>query len=306
MDVGEIPMILFTTIAQMCVGAFLTLGVIQTLATPRFSPRVIDKVADPALYAIGPALIAGLLVSMLHMHDPMNMFNVVRHFSSSWLSREILFGVAFAGLGFLFALMQWRKVGSPRLRQVVAAATALVGVGLLVSMSMIYYSLETVPAWHHWATPVGFFLTAVILGSLAVGAALMITTQWRQRQGEDTDPEAARLIAMSLQGIAVTAVAAGGVSLVRIPLYVADLAAKGGAALESATILSGPALGVRLALLAVGTALMGIFIYFFASRSGRGATKLLAVATVSAFAIALAAELLGRSLFYQAMVRVGI
>lgn len=306
MDVGELPMILFTVIAQMCVGAFLTLGVIQTLATPRFSAKVVDKIADPALYAIGPAMVAGLLVSMLHMHNPLNMFNVIRHFDSSWLSREIVFGVAFAGFGFLFALLQWRKIGSPRVRQVVAGITALLGIGLVVSMSMIYYSLTTVPAWNHWATPVGFFLTAVILGSLAVGAALMIATRWREGHGATADPEADKAIAVSLRGIAVTAVVAGAVSLVRIPLYVADLASQGGAALESAAIISGPTLAVRLVLLAIGTALMGVFIYFFATRTDAKAMKPLAVVTVAAFLIALVAELVGRSLFYQAMVRMGV
>ncbi len=306
MDVGEIPMVLFTTITQMSVGAFLVLGVIQTLATPKFSAKVVDKVADPAMYAIGPAMIAGLLVSMLHMHDPTHMFNVIRHFGSSWLSREIVFGVGFAAMGFLFALLQWRKIGTPRLRQVVAAVTALLGVGLVICMAMVYYSLTTVPAWNHSATPIGFFLTAIILGSLAVGSAFMLVTQWRRSKGEEADPELARLIGYSLRGVALAAIIAGAAGLVRLPLYLADLATKGGAALESANLVTGPLLTFRLITLAIGTALMGLFIHFYASRANRTGMKPLTVVTVAAFVIALASELAGRFLFYEAMVRVGI
>ena len=42
MNVAELPMILFTVIAQMCVGAFLVLGVVQTLGSLRFSAKAID------------------------------------------------------------------------------------------------------------------------------------------------------------------------------------------------------------------------------------------------------------------------
>ncbi|HHU40433.1 MAG TPA: dimethylsulfoxide reductase, partial [Propionibacterium sp.] len=34
---------------------------------------------------------------MLHMHDLTHTLNVLRHWQSSWLSREIIFGILFAG-----------------------------------------------------------------------------------------------------------------------------------------------------------------------------------------------------------------
>ena len=40
MNVAELPMILFTVIAQMCVGAFLVLGVVQTLGTAFWNTRL--------------------------------------------------------------------------------------------------------------------------------------------------------------------------------------------------------------------------------------------------------------------------
>ena len=103
MNTHELPMIIFTVLGQMSVGAFVVLGVVQVFAARRFGAAAVDKVTDPALYAIGPALVLGLGASMLHMNDVMNTLNVFRHLGSSWLSREIVCGVVFAGLGFVFA-----------------------------------------------------------------------------------------------------------------------------------------------------------------------------------------------------------
>lgn len=181
MNVGDIPMVLFTVITQMCVGAFVTLGLIQVLASLRHDQDTVERLTHPVLYAIGPAMVLGLAVSTLHMHDPFHALNVIRHWGSSWLSREILFGCSFAGAGFLFALLEWFHAGSFALRRALAVLTALLGIGLIVAESMIYYTLTTVPAWHTWAVPLHFAGTTIILGSLCVACALMITVLVRRR-----------------------------------------------------------------------------------------------------------------------------
>ncbi|MGO3797533.1 MAG: dimethyl sulfoxide reductase anchor subunit family protein, partial [Pauljensenia sp.] len=176
MNVSDVPMVLFTVITQMCVGAFVTLGVIQLVASLRHDPTTVERVTHPVLYAIGPAMIFGLAVSTFHMHDPLHALNVIRHWDSSWLSREIIFGCSFAGLGFLFAILEWFRKGSFALRRALAVLTALMGIALVIAESMIYYSLTTVPAWHTWGVPLHFAGTTLILGSLAVACALMVTT----------------------------------------------------------------------------------------------------------------------------------
>lgn len=184
MNVHDIPMVLFTVVSQLAVGTFITLGVLRLLASRRHDARTVERVVSPVLYAIGPAMVFGLAVSMLHMNDITHTFNVIRHWDSSWLSREIIFGVSFAAFGFVFALLEWFKVGSFVLRQIIAGVTAVLGVGLVVAQSAIYYVLITVPAWHSWAVPVQFFGTTILLGVLAVGAALMVTTLVRARADE--------------------------------------------------------------------------------------------------------------------------
>lgn len=190
MNVHDLPMVIFTVFSQLAVGTFLTLGVMQVLLQRRYDAQVQERVLAPVMYAVGPVLVVGLIVSMLHMNDVTNTFNVIRHAATSWLSREILFGVAFAAGGFAFALLEWFKWGSYPLRRIVAAVTALLGIGLVTSEAMVYYSVRTVPAWHSWAVIVQFFATTILLGVLAVGAALMVTTMVRARKAERTGASA--------------------------------------------------------------------------------------------------------------------
>lgn len=318
MTFAELPMVLFTVLAQMSVGAFLVLGVVQTLGSLKYKSATIDRIADPALYAIGPTLVLGLFASIFHMHDIFNVFNVVRGFQTSWLSREIIFGMAFAAFGFLFALMQWFKWGTPRLRQAVAAVTALLGIGLVFVMSMIYYTLPSVPAWNTWFTPVQFALTTVLLGSLAVGTAFVTVTMFRRHRlerdgkifGAKVAPErgdhvkVSELLATSLRWIAVTVVVSGGLLMVLVPLHLSKMAGLGEVGVESMAPYGGTLLVLRLALVAAGAGLLAIFMYAFARAKSN--PRPLAIAVTLAFGLVLAGELLGRAQFYESMVRIGM
>ncbi|MBD8063226.1 dimethyl sulfoxide reductase anchor subunit family protein [Oceanitalea stevensii] len=339
MNVHELPMIIFTVVAQMSVGAFIVLGVVQLVASFRHDARTVDRLTEPIVYAIGPAMVFGLAASMLHMNDITNTLNVFRNVSSSWLSREIVFGMAFAGLGFGFALVQWFRIGTFRLRQLLAAATALAGIGLVWSMSQIYYSLVTVPAWNTPVVPFHFFATAIMLGSLAVGSALVITT-WVRRRG--AAPEAGRtpapaeqqppsaggglmtavrarvaeinepttlaewaLSARTIQWLAVASAVAGVAVLVSYPLHIADLASDPvGAA--SAEVFSGAFFTARLLLLSLSTVLLALFVFRTATSTVLERPQLLTVLITAAFVVALVAELMGRSLHYDSMLRIGI
>ena len=309
MNTHELPMIIFTVLAQMSVGAFVVLGVVQVVAARRFGAAAVDKVTDPALYAIGPALVLGLAASMLHMNDVTNTLNVVRHLGTSWLSAEIVFGVMFAGLGFVFAAAQWFKWGTAVLRRALAALTALVGLGLVSVMSMIYYTLITVPAWHTWATPVQFFTTTFLLGTVAVGAALTGAVMWRTHHTSTHDATDATvptgdLLTACLKGIGVAAVALLGVEFLIIPLSIATLTTAGGVAAQSATVYTGAWFIARLILVFAGAGLLAAFLFRYATT--RANPRTLAILTSTAFLLVLASELIGRSLFYDSMIRIGM
>lgn len=286
----ELPLVIFTIIAQMSVGSFVVLGLIH-LFVGRAGRDVVDKVSDPALYAIGPILVLGLVASMMHLGTPLRAINALRNLDSSWLSREILFGLLFAAIGGAFAFSQWNKWLTPRLRQALAGLAALVGLALIWSMTMVYL-LPTVPAWDSWTTPARFFATTFLLGSLAVGAALVVTADVRRRRGAAADEASDKVIMSSLRGIAIGAIAMLGVEFVVLPLYVGKLATYGGYAV------------VQFVLVFLGVALLGVFLSRLAKRFSTA--RILAIAPVAAFVLVFAGEMIGRMLFYASYARVGL
>ncbi|MBB1509664.1 DmsC/YnfH family molybdoenzyme membrane anchor subunit [Tessaracoccus sp. MC1756] len=301
----ELPLVIFTICAQMSVGSFIALGIIQ-LAGSRVPAEAMERVTRPALYAIGPLLVLGLAASTLHLGSPLRAPNAILHWDGSWLSREILSGMAFLGLGAAFAVTEWFKLFSYRLRQVLAAATALVGIFLVYAISQVY-SLRTVPAWATVYTPVRFFTTTLLLGGLAVAAALVITAFYRQRKGADSAPEQG-LLGDSVRGIALGAIIVLGVKFVGLPLYLSQLAQDARPAAQRSLELLGQTYGAwsttQTVLIFLGVAILGYLLFHLSG--GRPGKRLLPVITLFAFALVLAGEVIGRMLFYASMVRVGV
>lgn len=308
MDTAELPLVIFTILAQMSVGCFVVLGVVH-LANRRHGDEAVDRLSDPALYAIGPVMVAALIASLFHLGNPINALHSIGNLGSSWLSREIFFGSAFTAMGAAFALFQWRKWFTPLLRQLLAALTAVVGLALVYSMSMVYL-LPTVPGWDSWATPLSFFTTTFLLGIFAVGAAFVTVTVLNRRKAvtaADSNPNPdTTLLHRSLKGIAVAAIVLLGVEFVVLPTYALGLATGSGAEAETASALlaaGGSVFILRLVMVFFGAGLLGIFLYRFAT-SGRD--QLMVYTAATAFALVLVSEIIGRVLFYSSFARIGL
>jgi anaerobic dimethyl sulfoxide reductase subunit C len=301
----ETPLVIFTIIAQMSAGSFVVLGLIHLLYL-RTDPAVMDRVSDPALYAIGPLLVLGLAASTFHLGSPMRAANALGHLGSSWLSREILAGLVFAVLGAAFAVCQWRKWLPARLRQSLAVLVAITGMVLVYCIGRVY-TLRTVPAWDTRYTMVRFYTTTFLLGSLAVGAALVIASLVRARRGNE-DPASQLLILNSVRGIAAAGIVILGVKFISQQSYIGGLATNHDpAARASMNILTHTHGGFSLAaaiLTFAGLAILGIFL----AQLSRGKVGHRAVAgvAISAFTLILVGEVIARMLFYASMVRIGV
>lgn len=303
----ELPLVIFTIAAQMSAGSFIVLGLINLLGIG-VKQETMEKVTNPALYAIGPLMVLGFVASATHLGHPLNALNAVRHFPTSPLSLEVVLGSAFLGAGALFAVLQWFKVGSFRLRQAVAVVAAALGVALVWAISQVY-SLSTVPAWATYHTPMRFFLTAFLLGGLAVGAALVIAAGIRARRSAEVDPAATTVVTRSVRGIALGGLLALGAKFMGLPAYIGYLGAHPSpAAAESLHRLTdtyGIFSAAQTFLVFAGIALLGYLLYRMSGKEGAGA-RLLSSIAVLAFLLVLAGEVIGRMLFYASMVRVGM
>lgn len=306
MNVHDWSLIIFTVLAQMSVGSFIVLGIVYFFVRRAAGPEEADRMSDRALLAIGPVLVLAMLASLWHLGNPINAPRAVTNLASSWLSREIFFGVLFAVTGAIFAFMQWRKLGSFAVRNVIAVVAAIIGILFVVSMAMVYM-LPTQPAWNSIATPISFMVTTGLLGLFATGAAFIANYAYLQRTNPGCADEQCVLLRKVMRWIATIALVFLGIELVVLPLYIGSLVTGNAAAVASANLLIqdfGLLLGLRIVLVFVGAGILALFIYRNASAPGR--EQLLGTLAYTAFALVFIAEVMGRYLFYATHVRIGV
>jgi anaerobic dimethyl sulfoxide reductase subunit C (anchor subunit) len=306
MNVRDWALITFTILVQMSVGAMWVLGIAHYFAARKYGAEEADRLSDRALLALVPVIALAFIASLIHLGNPFHAYRAVAHLGSSWLSREIFFGVIFAVLAFVFAFLQWRKIGSTVLRNVVAWLAALDGLVLIFVMSNVYM-LPTQPAWNSWATPVSFYVTAFLLGSMAMGAAFVANYTYIQRKQPGCADAQCTLMRAALRWIAVAAVLLVGVELVVLPIYMSTVAVGSTAGLASVQLMIGAyswALVLRVILAFVGAGVLAVFLYQNAMSVGQ--EKMLGTLAYAAFVLVLVAEVLGRLLFYATNIRIGV
>ena len=167
-------LIVFTILSQTAVGAFWVLMATHLYFSSRFGSVQKEGLALTPLLVIEAIMLSSLLVSLAHLGTPSNAYRAVANFRSSWLSREISFAVLFTLTSGAFTYLSWGQVGSANLRSSVAWLAMIFGFLLVYSMSRLYM-LRTVPVWNTLFTLISFFLTALILGGLVVGAVFTIS-----------------------------------------------------------------------------------------------------------------------------------
>ncbi len=165
---GEIPLIIFTLLAQMAIGAFGTISMIYWVISDKL---VAGEITFIPLLAVGAAITVALLVSFFHLGTPKNAWRVLNHLRKSWLSREILFISGFAGLWAIHTGLRLFQIGTFSEWTSFATLTALCGLAALYCMQRVY-QLRSVPAWNTGRTLFEFAISTAVLGGLLAGALL--------------------------------------------------------------------------------------------------------------------------------------
>lgn len=281
---GEWSLILYTLCIQAAVGIFVA------------SRAVVAGEEEQAnrmrfLWIVGGLGVAGVIASVLHLGNPMNAFRTMSNLATSWLSREILFTILFGLTGGLTLVLELKQIGSRSLRNGVAAVAALVGVGLVFVMSMIYRSFAF-PAWAHLSTTASFLATTGLIGTAAVFAGQCM------RRGED-QPK-------GLSGLVYGALAMLALQMVSVSSHAAYLGGAGKEAQMTAAMLSGEMalfFWARVALVVIGSAVVMPWVW-----RRVGTQNGAALAPVAGLLVALVTlgELLGRFLFYATAVKIGL
>ena len=166
--IGEIPLIIFTLLAQMAIGAFGTIFMINWGLSDK---TITGQMPLIPMLAVGAAITIALLASFFHLGTPKNAWRALNHLRKSWLSREILFTIGFAGLWAILTGLRLFQIDNFLLWASLAILTVLCGLAVLYSMQRVY-QLRSVPAWNTGRTFLEFFISTVGLGCLLTGTLL--------------------------------------------------------------------------------------------------------------------------------------
>ncbi|WP_428908035.1 dimethyl sulfoxide reductase anchor subunit family protein [Niallia sp. Krafla_26] len=264
----DFPLVVFTILSQLILGGFVTLWWLD-----RKKGRISKN--SGLLISISLLAIAGisLLVSMLHLGQPLHAPRAILNFKVSWLSREIVFYGAFVGLILVYTWF-WFKEDRAK-RNMTGWLASIIGVIAIFSSAKIYM-IPSFPAWDGVNTMFTFFLTSLLLGPLFVAAFLTV-------KGElDVN-----ISVLSICGLVLTAVVAIG--------YFSSLLAGLPEAVETARLTFQH--GFFWARIVTFLLALGLLIVTYKY------SKLRNVKVFSAaFTILLVSEFLGRYLFYETAV----
>lgn len=160
----ELPLLIFTLFLQGSVGVTLWLAFSHSALAPGYASR---RSLLPAVAGAFVLACLGLMASALHMGYPLNAFNALRHFASSWLSREIVFASLYlAALGLATLLLFTGKSGWKALLMM----AAMLGLVDVFCMAQIYMHTSVI-TWQHFNTLALFIGSVGILGSALVALA---------------------------------------------------------------------------------------------------------------------------------------
>ena len=276
----ELPLVIFTVLTQCAVGAFILLGTL--IFTGQLEGASLRRLNRPMLL-IWVLMGIAFAASTLHLGSPLRAPNALLRLGGSWLSNEIFLGSLFFALGGLFWLLTLLDKIAPRLRLVILGAAMLVGVAFIYATIHVYM-IPTVPTWNTPYTPIAFFLTSAIGGALLAQLLLSLCGQ------EHT------LLAQQLPWLGTLAIVLALGTSVAHAMSLASIQSAIQSAVDLVPHFQGLLL-IRMTLLAAVIAL-----WLFALRNVRHQSLTLAVC----FALLLVAEMLGRNLFYNLHMTVGL
>ncbi|ACL22693.1 LOW QUALITY PROTEIN: anaerobic dimethyl sulfoxide reductase subunit C (anchor subunit) [Desulfitobacterium sp. LBE] len=267
------------TVFSICIQA--AVGIMLFVAIGRLMNK--EGVFKNAVVTATGLGIIGMLASLLHLGRPLSAMNALFQFGTSWLSREIWFTAIFVGLTVVAAVLLYVKPQAAGAVTGLSAGAALVGLIDVFAMARIYSS-ASVPVWQSAATTIEFLAAA-----LSMGAMLFLVLSLK---------EAGKL--KKIVALTVAAVVAVQVAVV-IPYFI-SLGAGTGTALQASLMILGSlktAVAIKWLFILAGAGLVLWLAKDELSKSVSGAVA-------GGAALILVGQVVGRYVFYAAMVVSGV
>ncbi|MBG3090114.1 dimethyl sulfoxide reductase anchor subunit [Proteus cibarius] len=165
---SEWPLVTFTLFVQSSVGVTIFTALYFCWLEKEIGNQRATVAMRPVLLTATILGCLGLLASTLHMGYPWNAFHALRHISSSWLSREIIFAAVYLGALCLYTLIILIK---GHMNRTILAIIGLLGIIDIFCMASLYYNTSML-TWMHANT---YFMFIGALFAAGAVIALSIT-----------------------------------------------------------------------------------------------------------------------------------
>lgn len=296
MDAYEIPLVIFTVFSQWAVGITIAVALLEW-AKPKYMNTVGKRSLSLSIYTALVVSVVGVLASVLHINNPLKGVTTLFGLGSSWLSREIVAVIFFNLSLFVLAYLWWKKSDQDSVRKHVGTLTALLGVVLVISSAMVYFSMELHPTWNNWTTFANFLLTSLLLGALTVAFFVLkrkqdVAKAEKTGAGQSKEPEAAETGVMKLLSIYLA------VEIVLLLVTIGSTAMISTGAIESQIAASISFTSIMFWVRILCSLLIpAAVLVFMVKGKNSGAAKALFLATL----FVLIGELSGRGMFYYSV-----
>ena len=188
---NEWPLVTFTLFVQSSVGVTIFTALYFCWLEKDIGNQRATVAMRPALLTAAILGCLGLLASTLHMGYPWNAFHALRHISSSWLSREIIFAAVYLGALCLYTLVVLIK---GHMNKSLLAVIGLLGIIDIFCMASLYYN-TSILTWMHINT---YFM---FIGALFAAGAVIALSITAFRIKAFINNELAKKIVISALGI---------------------------------------------------------------------------------------------------------
>lgn len=162
---NEWSLVFFTLISQLSVGILLIFCFLN-FAYPNVEESNGIWLKSPEILILILLGIAAI-ISLLHLGKPMNATNSMNNYIGSWISKEIISLGLLLAMVFVLFLMKWVFISPIWLLNSMMIISSIAGIVFIYSMSRIYM-IETIPTWNTLFTPFSFFMSVTLFSLLSI------------------------------------------------------------------------------------------------------------------------------------------
>jgi len=306
MNVREWALPVYTILMQLAVGSLFVLWLIRSFSGSRFSHRDIERIIQNPMLVIAFTAVVAMVGAHFHLSRPFHSFLAVLNFKSSWLSREIVFSISFFLLTILLLYFTFFQMHQRTIITILGWVAILIGIVLIYCMARIYL-IPTQVAWNSTTVIFSFYVTALMLGCMAIACLLVLDLKFAEIKKSDDVELRADVIRYSFTGLTGMTLLLVALSFIIIYIQLRLLSQGDQIARTSLDLLLQlylPLFIMRLTFLLFSSGYLGTAVYQI-SRLKVTPQSLMMPVYISCLLI-MVGEIIGRFLFYATHIRVGI